>query len=76
MSAPRRVDQVLLERGLVDPAAVARAREFQQERGGTLRGAFQSLGSVDEEALASALAEFYRALPGVPAPRQTPARAR
>ena len=27
-------------------------------------------------ALASALAEFYRALPGVPAPRQTPARAR
>ena len=27
-------------------------------------------------ALASALAEFYRALPGVSAPRQTPARAR
>jgi len=57
VSAPRRVDQVLLERGLVDPAAVARAREYQQERGGTLRGAFQALGGVDEEALASALAE-------------------
>ena len=57
MSAPRRLDQVLLERGLVDPAAAARAREIQQERSGTLLGAFQSLGGVDEEELTAALAE-------------------
>ncbi|HSH68914.1 MAG TPA: type II secretion system ATPase GspE [Deferrisomatales bacterium] len=57
MSAHRRLDQVLLERGLVDPDAAARARELRQERGGTLLGAFQSLGEVDEEALTAALAE-------------------
>ena len=57
MSGPRRLDQVLLERGLVDPDAAVRARELQQERGGTLLGAFQSLGGVDEDQLAEAAAE-------------------
>ncbi len=48
------LEEVLIERGLLDAAAILRAREHQAERGDTLPEALLALGSVSEGDLLAA----------------------
>lgn len=51
------IGDLLLRKGLIDSAALSRAREAQQKDGNSLGKVLASLGLADEEAVAKAIAE-------------------
>ncbi len=59
MTSRRPLDELLLERGLLDAEGLARARAGQADRGGTLGEAISFLGLLGTEALLHAQAEAF-----------------